>query len=206
VGNFVVDGNGNVTSGVLDENLNGVAVSNVFQTTGTSAGAYTVNPNGQGTLTFKTAGRTYTLVFYLGEVGSGSTAVVQETDAGITSDGNFSLQQGAPFTLSSLLGHYAIETNGISDSALQVSSGQFGSNGAGTIVSGVIDSNTGGTTLTLGQAAAGTYSAPAANGRMTLTLTAGALNYVGYIVSPTQIYILGIQPGDLAEGALLRQF
>ncbi|HTC65240.1 MAG TPA: hypothetical protein VK709_20535 [Candidatus Saccharimonadales bacterium] len=206
VGNFVADGNGNVTSGELDENLNGVATSNVFQTTGTSAGTYTVNPNGQGTLTFKTAARTYTLVFYLGEVGSGSTAVVQETDAGITSDGNFNFQQGAPFTLSSLVGNYAMETSGVSSSAFQVSSGQFGSNGAGTIVSGGIDSNTGGTTLTLGQAVSGTYSAPAATGRVTLTLTAGALNYVGYIVSPTQVYILGIQPGELAEGTLLRQF
>jgi hypothetical protein len=206
VGNFVADGNGNITSGVLDENLNGAPSSSVFQTSGTNAGTYNVAPNGQGTLSFKTAGRTYTLVFYLGEVGSGSSAAIQETDAGITSDGNFSSQQGAPFTLSSFVGNYAMETSGISAAALQVSSGQLGSNGAGTIVSGVIDTNTGGTTLALGQAASGTYSAPAATGRLTLTLTAGALNYVGYIVSPTQIYILGMQPGELAAGALLRQF
>jgi hypothetical protein len=206
VGNFVADGNGNVTSGVLDENLNGVPVSSVFQAASPSTEKYTVNPNGQGTLTFTTTGRTYTFVFYLAEVGSGSVAVIQETDAGITSDGSFNIQQGAPFTLSSLLGNFAIETSGISAAALQVTSGQFGSNGAGTIVSGAIDSNTGGTTITLGQAATGTYSAPAATGRVTLTLTAGALTYVGYIVSPTQIYILGIQPGELAEGAILRQF
>jgi hypothetical protein len=206
VGNFVLDGNGNITSGVLDENLNGVPSSLVFQTSGTNAGKYTVTPSGQGTLTFNTTGRTYTLVFYLGEVGSGSTAVLQETDAGITSDGNFSFQQGAPFNLASVLGNYAMDTSGTSGAALQVNTGQFGSNGAGTIVSGVIDSNTGGTTLALGQAATGSYSAPAATGRMTLTLTAGALNYIGYIVSPSQIYILGIQPGELAAGALLRQF
>jgi hypothetical protein len=206
VGNFVADGNGNVTSGVLDENLNGVPVSSVFQAATSNTEKYTVNPNGQGTLTFTTTGRTYTFVFYLAEVGSSSVAVIQETDAGITSDGSFNIQQGAPFTLSSLLGNFAIETSGVSGAALQVTSGQFGSNGAGTIVSGAIDSNTGGTTITLGQAATGTYSAPAATGRVTLTLTAGALNYVGYIVSPTQIYILGIQPGELASGTLLRQF
>jgi hypothetical protein len=116
------------------------------------------------------------------------------------------MQQGAPFALSTLLGDFAIETSGVSAAAMQVSSGQFGSNGAGAIVSGAIDSNTGGTTITLAQAATGTYTAPAATGRMTLTLTAGALNYVGYVVSPTQIYILGIQPGELAAGSLLRQF
>jgi hypothetical protein len=205
-GNFVANGNGNITSGVLDENLNGSSTSSVFQTTGASAGTYTVGSNGQGTLTFKTTARTYTFVFFMGEVGSGSAAVIQETDTGIASNGNFSFQQGAPFALASLQGNYAIETSGVSAAALQVTTGQFGSNGAGTIVSGVIDTNTGGTTLALGQAATGTYSTPAATGRVTITLTAGALNYVGYIVSPSQIYILGIQPGELAAGAMLKQF
>lgn len=206
VGNFVADGNGNITSGVLDENLNGAVVLNVFQSSGTTAGSYTIAPNGQGTLTFKTASRTYTLVFYMGEVGSGTTAVLQETDSGIASDGNFSLQQGAPFALASVQGNYALQTNGVSAGASQVTSGQIGSNAAGTIVSGVIDTNIGGTTVTLGQATTGSYSAPAATGRVTLTLTAGAQNYVGYIGSSNQIYILGIQPGELAAGALLRQF
>jgi hypothetical protein len=206
VGNFVADGNGNITSGVLDENLNGVPVSLVFQAPSPTTEKYTVNPNGQGTLTFTTTGRTYTFVFYLGEVGAGSTAVIQESDAGVTSDGNFSLQQGAPFTLASVQGSYALDSSGVSGAAPQVTSGQLGSNGAGTIVTGVIDTNIGGTTLTLAQAATGSYSAPAATGRVTITLTAGALSYVGYIASPTQIYILGIQPGELAAGALLRQF
>ena len=53
------------------------------------------HPNGRGTATFTTAGRTYTFVFYLGPVGSNTTAVFQETDSGIASDGNFTLQQSA---------------------------------------------------------------------------------------------------------------
>ena len=206
VANFVADGNGNITSGVLDENLNGVPSSSPFQLSGTIAGKYTVAPNGQGTITFATSGRAYTLLFYMGETGNNSIAVLQETDSGIASDGAFASQQGAPFTLASLQGNYALETSSISAAALQVNSGQIGSNSAGKIISGVIDSNTGGTTIALDQAATGIYSAPAATGRFTLTLTAGASNYVGYIVSPTQIYILGIQPGELAVGALLRQF
>jgi hypothetical protein len=206
VGNFVADGNGNITSGVLDENLNGVPVSSVFQAPAPGTEKYTVSPNGQGTLTFTTTTRTYTLVFYLGEVGTGSTAVMQETDSGIVSDGNFSLHQGVPFSLASIQGSYALESSGVSATASQVTSGQLLSNGAGTIVSGVLDSNTGGTTITLAQAATGSYSAPAATGRVTFTLTAGAQSYVAYITSPTQVYILGIQPGELTAGALLRQF
>jgi hypothetical protein len=206
VGNFVADGNGNITSGVLDENLNGVPASSVFQAPAPGTEKYTVNSNGQGTVTFTTASRTYTLVFYLGEIGSATTAVLQETDGGIASDGSLSLQQSALFTLASVQGSYALESSGASAAAPQVSVGQIGSNGAGTIVSGVLDTNTGGTTITLAQAVTGTYSTPAATGRVTIALSAGAQNYIGYIASPTQIYILGIQPGQLAAGALLRQF
>ena len=90
-------------------------------------------------------GRTYTLAFYMGEVGSGTTAVFQETDGGIVSDGNLSLQQGAPFTLASVDDSYALNSSGVSGAAPQVTSGQLGSNGAGTIVSGAIDTNVGGT-------------------------------------------------------------
>jgi hypothetical protein len=205
-GNFVADGNGNITSGVLDENLNGTLnAAAVFQSTGPNAGTYSVAPNGQGTLTFKTAARTYTLAFYLAEVGTSSTAVIQETDAGFTSDGSFSFQQGAPFNLASVEGNYALESSGDAGSALQVTSGQFGSNGAGTIVSGVLDSNVGGTLLSLPGGITGSYSAPAATGRTTITLT-NALTYVGYIVSPTQIYVVGTSLGEVAAGELLRQF
>jgi hypothetical protein len=131
--------------------------------------------------------------------------VFQETDSGIASDGNFTLQQSAAFTLASIQGNYAIETSGVSGSSLQASTGQIGADGAGTIPSGTIDINTAGT-LASAQPVTGSYSAPAANGRATLTLNSSTPNYAAYIVSPTQVYILGIQSGQLAAGALLRQF
>jgi hypothetical protein len=76
---------------------------------------------------------------------------------------------------------------------------------SGGIPAGQIDINTAGV-LTAAQTVTGTYSAIAANGRTTLALAPGPLNYVAYIVSPSQVYILGIQPGALASGTLLRQF
>jgi hypothetical protein len=205
-GSFLADGNGHLTSGVLDENVNGAPTAGLaFLPSGTSAGTYTVASNGRGTATFATTGRTYTLVFYLGPVGSSTTAVFQETDSGIASDGLFTLQQSAPFTLASIQGNYAIETSGISGSSSQVSTGQLGADGAGTVTSGNIDVHTGGT-LTTGLPVTGSYSAPAATGRATLALNSGTPNYAAYVVSPTQVYILGIQAGQLAVGALLRQF
>ncbi len=205
-GSFLADGNGHITSGVLDENMHGTpATALPFLPVGTSDGTYTVASNGRGTVTFTTTGRTYTLVFYLGPVGSNTTAVLQETDSGIASHGLLALQQSPPFTLSSIEGNYALQTSGTSGASAQVTTGQLGANGAGAVTAGELDINTGGVT-TPGQAVMGTYTAPAVTGRATLALSSGTLNYAAYVVSSTQIYILGIQPGQLAVGSLLRQF
>jgi hypothetical protein len=205
-GSFHADGNGHITSGVVDENVaSGVLALGLPILPNPTGDKYTVASDGSGTATFTTAGRTYAFVFYLGPVGSNTTAVFQETDSGISSDGNFTLQQSVPFTLASIQGNYAIETSGISGSSIQVSSGQIGADGAGAVTSGKIDINTGGT-LTAGQAVTGSYTAPAATGRATLTLNSGTPNFAAYVVNSMQVYILGIQPGQPAAGALLRQF
>jgi len=205
-GSFFADGNGNLKSGVVDENVAPGAPALGLPILANPAGDnYTVAPNGRGTATFTTAGRTYKFVFYLGPVGSNTTAVFQETDSGIASDGNFTLQQSAAFTLASIQGSYAIETSGISGGSLQVSTGQIAADGKGAVPSGKIDTNTGGT-LVSGQSVTGSYSAPAANGRATFMLNSVTPNYAAYVGSPNQVYILGIQSGQLAVGALLRQF
>jgi len=206
-GNFVPDGSGNLASGMLDENVNGTPAANLaFQPSGT----YTLASNGRGTITFATTGRSYKLVFYLGEVGTNTTAVLQETDSGIASDGNFTLQQSAAFALASIQGNYAIQTSGASGGLLQVMTGQVGADGAGTIKAGsVVDVNTGGTTLTppAGQAVTGAYATPATSGRTVLALAPiNPIGYAGYVVNPNEVYLLGIQPGQLAAGVLLRQF
>ena len=205
-GSFVADGSGQLLSGELDENRNGTPSPAVaFVANGSNAGTYKVAPDGSGTLTFTTAARTYKLLLFLGPGGANSTAVLQETDSGIVSDGNFTSQQSATFTAASFSGNYALQTSGVSAAALQVISGQVAADGAGTIPSGKLDINTAGTLLPA-QAVTGTYAAPAATGRTTIALNSGSLNYAAYIVSPTQVYLVGIQPGQLAAGALLRQF
>lgn len=201
-GSFFADGNGNLTSGVLDENVNGTPATNLaFQGTGT----YTVAANGRGTATFATTGRTYTLVFYIGPVGTNTTAVFQETDSSITSDGNFTEQQTSPFVLSSIQGNYSIATTGDAGTSPQVIIGQINTNGAGTVTSGSLDINTAGV-VTTGQSVTGSYSAPSTAGRATLDLNSGTPNYAGYVVSSTQVYLVGIGSGQVVSGALLRQF
>ena len=84
-------------------------------------GTYTLAANGRGTISFATTGRTYSLVFYLGATGTGATAVVQETDSGIASDGNLARQQSSALTLASIQGNYAIETSGAAGAPLKSS-------------------------------------------------------------------------------------
>jgi hypothetical protein len=207
-GSFLADGKGHFTSGVVDENNNGVPIPSLpFQQNGGYAGTYTITSNGRGTATFATATRTYSLVFYLGPGGTNSTAVLQETDSGIISDGMFAQQQTTPFTLASIQGNYAIATSGVSGSSGQSITGQFGANGSGALASGAIDINTGGI-LTSSEAVAGSYSTPAANGRAAIVLNPSSdnRNFAGYIVSSTQVFVLGIDPGRVGVGALFRQF
>ena len=206
-GSFAANGAGQITAGEVDENVTPGAPSLDLPILASATGdSYALASNGRGTATFTTsATRTYTFVFYIAQTGSNTTAVLQETDA-VASDGNFAQQQSAAFTLASLQGNYAIETSGVSGAALQVSAGQVGANGAGAISSGALDTNTGGTTLTTGQAAAGSYTAPDAAGRSLLTLNSGSANYSAYVVSPTLVYLLGIPSGQPQAGALLRQF
>lgn len=206
-GSFTADGNGNVPSGEVDENLSpGTPALGLPIVAHAGGDNYTVSSNGRGIASFTTAGRTYTFVFYLGAVGTNTTAVFQETDSGIASDGTFTLQRGAPFALSSIQGNYALAASGVSGAAVQDSAGQVAANGTGSITAGEIDTNTGGTTLAPGQAATGSYTAPDAMGRSLLTLNSGSANFAAYVVSPTQVYLLGIPSGQPATGTLLRQF
>jgi hypothetical protein len=204
-GSFVADGSGHISSGVLDENRNGTPSASVAFNAG---GTYTLASNGRGTLTFATAGRTYTSVFYIGNVGTSATAVFQETDSGIASDGTFMAQQSGPFTLASIQGNYAIETSGVTGGAARVVSGQLGTDGAGSVKTtpaAAVDVNTAGVLLP-GVAVTGAYTAPAANGRATLALSPLSTSYAVYFVNSTEDFLLDLQSGQLAAGALLRQF
>jgi hypothetical protein len=201
-GSFSTDGNGHITAGVLDENANGTASQNLAF----SNGSYSVASTGRGTATFTAGGHTYTLVFYLSTPGN---AVLQETDSGRTSDGSFAQQQTAPFSLASIQGNYALQTSGFSSaspSSAQTITGPLVANGVGQISSGTIDINSAGTPTS--ETVSGTYSLPASNGRATLTLNPSTdnRNFAVYVVNSTQVFVLGIDAGRLASGAIYKRF
>jgi len=194
------NGIGGITSGTFDESNAGTINSNFSL----SAGTYTVaSTTGRGTASFTALGRACKLVFYLGPAG---TAVVQETDSSIVSDGLFAFQQAIPSTtLNAIQGTYALNSSGAVGASPQFYTGQVTANGLGTISSGVIDINAAGVlTPAAGQSLTGTYTM-AVTGRGTISLTP-SLNFAVYFISPTRATIVGLDATKVAAGQINRQF
>jgi hypothetical protein len=141
---------------------------------------------------------------------SAGNAVVQDTDPGINpgvdSDGLIVQQQTGAFSLASIQGSYALQTNGFSATSVQTITGQVSADGAGAISSGNLDINTTGTAAS--ESVSGTNSAPAVNGRATLTLNPSAdnRNFAVYIVNSKQAFVVGIDAGRLASGTMYLRF
>ncbi len=205
---FMADGNGNIVagSGILDQNsagtptsLSSLGGSYLFQQ---SDAAY-----GRGTLTI--GGHSY--VFYMVAPWSAQgSAVIQETTSGVVALGSVIQPQGGPFTNASLMGSYALSLAGQNATPRPEDFvGQLTSNGTDNVTSGSLDINNFGTTQA-GVAQVGTYLPgppavlPAITLRGTMTLTSG--NFVLYLVSPTQFYVLGPNSTGVAVGSIYHQF
>jgi hypothetical protein len=192
---FTSDGNGNVVAGgMLDQNSGGTVTS--VSSLGT--GSYTIDSTGRGTLSIP--GHSY--VFYMVAPG---TAVIQETTAGVVAHGLLVQPQGGPFTLASLQVSYALSLAGTNAAGKEEDFvGQLTSNGAGTVTSGSLDINNFGATQ-VGVTGIGTYlPVPAGTLRATMPLT--TVNFVLYVVSPTQVFALDTDATDVAIGSLYKQF
>jgi hypothetical protein len=202
-GSFTTDANGHITTGALDQNANGTPTANVVF----SNGPYTVASNGRGTATFTTTPN-QNFVFYLTAAGS---AVFQETDPNVASDGILTQQQSAAFSVGSTQG-YALQTSGLSAASLQTIAGSVVAviaNGGSATLSGTVDINTAGATAS--EAVTGMYSSPASNGRAILQFNPSTdnRNFAIYVVNSMQIFVIGIDPAPparLASGAMYRRF
>ncbi|MBZ5643969.1 MAG: hypothetical protein LAO19_14500 [Acidobacteriia bacterium] len=205
-GSFSADGNGNLTSGVLDENSSGALTANLAFN-----GTYSVTANGRGVATF-TGGRTY--VFYLASIGN---AIFQQTDlAHPTNDGLLAREQAAAFSQAQIAGNYALATSGLAGSSAEVVTGELAADGAGVVSSGTIDLNAGGT-LSPAVAVTGAYAASSSAQRGTLALTLPSplnqtRNYAVYVLTSPQtlpaqqILLIRIDAALPASGMLFRRF
>lgn len=198
VGQINLNGSGQVTGGVFDQNDNGTAATNQAIT----GGSYSVASNGRGTGSVTSAAGTSNFAFYLV---SSSEAVFVETDSSSIIEGLAILQTGSPFSNSSIAGSYGLTSAGVVSGGGFESVGKITAN-AGSLSTGVEDVNQAGTPVS-GIALSGTYSV-SSNGRGTAQITGGGStsNVVFYTISSSVAEYLEIDPSEVIVGFVDKQF
>jgi hypothetical protein len=192
-------GNGDISSGELDQNDNGTVNTQV-----SASGNYTVASNGRGTMTLKGNLGTFDFAFY---VVSTQKIKLVSTNAAPVWIGSAILQQGSGFSNSTLTGRVVFGMNGNNASGAVDDAGTFPTGGAsGSITSGIADENSNGV-LTQGYSFTGSYTINN-NGYGSLQIVSTALgtfSYSLYLESNTQGVLLSTTSGTVAIGHLYTQ-
>jgi Putative Ig domain len=211
-GSFIADGNGNVTSGMMDvNNTTGYPMSQTF------AGNYSIGQNGLGFMTFNIAGGG-SRIFALSMMINGNANIIEfddSTGGGTRNSGVLLKQTRSAFTTASISGGYAFGFAGID--SLNSGKNRFGvagalqADGAGNFTSGVLDSDDAASGVTSDVPFVGTYTV-ATNGRGTASIKTaqGTTGYSFYIVSSTQLLVIETDTfpnggNPLVSGTMLQQ-
>jgi hypothetical protein len=209
-GTFVADGNGNLTSGVIDRSLTSTVATNTAFT-----GTYNIGNDSRGTLTITFAGglATYTIRFALQANGNAKIIAFGNTpNTNFQGSGVIKKQDTTAFLLTKITGDYVLGIEGVTliNNNRSAAAGRFTSDGAGSVNTGTVDisgpSSSSGA-LTLG----GNIAAPdAVTGRGTLVFNAtgqNAVNLAYYVVSADELLVLDIDTVSriLYTGTIVRQ-
>jgi len=227
IGVLTFNGQGTITAGAIDMNLDAGVQSNLSVTSGN----YGVGADQRGCLVVTTSFGTQNYRFSLGGISGGVASLGHMIDfdaAGPFTAGILRQQSGGPFSNASANGNFAFGGSSPQNSAVCASPCQAGIagvidlNGDGGVTGGSEDFNQNGTVD--GNAAnttwpaspipidsGGTYSVTS-NGRATLAFSAGggslSSNTVLYFVSPSETFFMGSDPqttGALLAGSALLQ-
>jgi hypothetical protein len=208
-GRFFADGNGNISAGVMDVNNTASLPANQ-----TFTGTYSIFQDGLGSLTFNITGGG-SRGFALSMMGNGNANIIQfddSTGGGTRNSGVLLIQDTAAFSTVLSAGGYAFGFLGIDSGKSRFAvAGDFQSDGHGTLTSGLLDSDDAGT-VSSSIGFTGTSTAVDSNGRGTITLNppSGPAIYSFYVVSATELLVVGIDtfaPGGnpLVSGTILQQ-
>jgi hypothetical protein len=212
------DGDGLITAGAIDMNLNSGVQSDLNVTSGT----YSIGSDQRGCMSITTSAGTNTYRISVGNITSGVASTVHVIDFDTTGPfvtGTMRKQTGGPFTASQFTGNYAFGASSIQNAANcynGVCGGKSGDvgvidfNGSGGITGGSMDINQNGVldrtpTLTDWPATSpitfdstrSSYSV-SSNGRGTLTIAivgiSGTINSVLYAVSSSDALFMSSDP------------
>jgi Putative Ig domain len=212
-GSFVADGNGGISTGIMDTNNTAALIaSQSFN------GTYSIGENGLGTMTFNiTSGGSRT--FALSMLANGNANIIEfdDTTGGFTGNsarnsGVLLKQTKSAFSTSSINGSYAFGFLGIDSAQNRFGiAGDFQADGAGTFKNGFLDSDDASSGPSSPIFISGAYSvASSGRGLATITTGQGTTSYSFYVVSSTELLAMEIDPfstgGDpLVSGAILQQ-
>jgi len=201
-GSFTADGEGNVSSGIMD-----VATISGTSTIRFNSGTYSVGADGRGNLSLSNP-VTGTVTFLIA-VSSNDRGTLVETDAEVSSAGGwFYAQNASDFTASVLSGSYVFDFSGTDTSGYPKSIiGRFTGDGGGHLTDGLLDlndnsSNSGPTEFSSASYQMDpTYGASFGRG----TASIDGLQLVFYVVDRTRNVFLEIDPPAISSGSILAQ-
>src|SRR5215471_7093326 len=188
-GSFTADGNGNISTGLEDVDVNGL------ETFSFSPSTYTIQANGRGAVNFvNSTGTTSFSVTLL----SRTEGLMVETDGFATGSGRFFLQDPSTFA-SGFSGGYAFNVSGVDFNGARFGVpdsvvGQLISNGSGGL-QGLLDENddanpTGALTLTGSFETDATNNAPFGRGQITFVANGVTYNFIYYVVNASRLVLI----------------
>jgi hypothetical protein len=189
-GSFTADGNGNITSGVMDVNDTANDPANPSFT-----GTYDISPNGLGFLIFNIAGGG-SRTFELSMMASGNANIIEfdDSNGGGTRDSGVLLKQDpGPFSASSVTGNYAFGFLGIDSGKNRFGfAGELVADGHGVFTSGSLDSDDAisGASGSIAFMSGSTYTiAPNGRGTANIRTSQGTTGYSFYIVNSRELLV-----------------
>ncbi|HEX4488041.1 MAG TPA: hypothetical protein VH088_17315 [Terriglobales bacterium] len=193
-GRFTAGGDGTITAGVFDSVQDGTPVSNIGFT-----GTYTMAANGRAVLNLTPA--TGSAIEQVAYVVSPTRAFFLVNDAAKVEDGTMD-GQSASFSNSSLNGNYAFATDGFNTTDSFNRLGTLNGDGAGNLKLDYVLTEPTLTSQTV--SLTGTYTV-ASNGRAVGNVANLSSNFVMYLISGTDGYIVQADSGTQMAGSFSKQ-
>ena len=192
-GVITLDGNGNITAGQLDNGADGGTPITI------SGGTYTVGTDGRGSVSLQVPAGTITWHFALANHNGGFA--VRDDAANVAASGTFELQQ--PSQIATLNGNYAFQLSGASSGNATLQAGALHADGSGSVTHALVDVTTAPSTVAPTATPTGSYIAPAANGRGTLTL--GTQVFAYYQADARHLVLVETDGSRTGAGQLVAQ-
>jgi hypothetical protein len=208
-GSFVADGQGNISSGMMDIN----DTTGSFPVNQTFVGTYSVGTTGLGFMTFNIASPgTGSRTFAFSITAGGNANIIEFDDSTGGFANNSARNSGVLLrqTISAPIGSYAFGLVGIDSGKNRFGqAGEFTADQTTLTISGVLDSDDAVSGVSSNVGFSGKYTVPStSNGRGTITI--GADSYVFYVVNASQLLAVEIDPFSpglhpLVSGSMMQQ-